>query len=73
MSLVDRLNETELRLELLKMDLDLRRKQIVWETPKNIAILAGTMAAIFAVVFGVLGYKLGQTPAQPIIITVPEK
>ena len=74
MSLVDRLNETELKLELLKMDLNLRRKQDIWEHPRNIAILVGATATLFAAIFGVLGYKIGQTSApQPIIITVPEK
>jgi len=67
----DRLNEGRLKLELLKMDIELRRKQIAWETPRNIAILLGTMAAIFAAVFGVLGYKIGQTPPAPIVIQLP--
>ncbi len=50
-------------------DLDLRRKQDIWETPRNIAILLGATAAIA----GAVGFKIGQTtpPAQPIIINVP--
>lgn len=43
-------------------DLNLRRKQGFWETPRNLAIVLGAMAAIFAAIFGVLGYKIGQTP-----------
>jgi hypothetical protein len=58
--------------ELLKMDIELRRKQVAWETPRNIAILAGAVAALAGIVFGVLGYKIGQTPSPPpIVITVP--
>jgi hypothetical protein len=67
-------DESRLRLELLRMDIELRRKQIIWETPRNIIILLGTMAAIFAAGFGVLGYKIGQTPPPPpIIINVPQR
>jgi hypothetical protein len=50
-------------------DLDLRRKQGFWETPRNIAVLIGATAAIA----GVLGYKIGREPPaapQPIVITV---
>jgi hypothetical protein len=70
--LADRLNENRLKLELLKMDIELRRKQTFWETPRNLAIVLGAMAAIFAAVFGALGYKIGQTPSQPpVIINLP--
>lgn len=46
------------------MDIDLKRKQIGCETPRNIAI--------FAAIAGTLGFKLGQQPqAQfPTHITV---
>jgi hypothetical protein len=68
----DHLNEGRLKLELLKMDIELRRKQTFWETPRNLAIVLGAMAAIFAAVFGALGYKIGQTPAPPpVIINLP--
>jgi hypothetical protein len=70
--IADRLSEGRWRMELLKMDLELRRKQVFWETPRNLAIVLGAMAAIFAAVFGVLGYKIGQTPAPPpVIINLP--
>ena len=58
----DHLNEGRLKLELLKMDIELRRKQTFWETPRNLAIVLGAMAALFAAIFGALGYKIGQTP-----------
>jgi hypothetical protein len=59
----------QLRQELLKMDVDLRRKQDIWEHPRNIAILLGATAAIAAVV----GYEIGQTARSqpPIIINIP--
>jgi hypothetical protein len=46
----------------MRADLTLKTKQGFWETPRHIAILLGTTAAIFAAVFGVLGYKLGSQP-----------
>jgi hypothetical protein len=63
---IDVATKEQLERELLKMDIELRRKQVAWETPRNIAILAGAMAAIFSVTFGVLGYKLAQSPPQTI-------
>jgi hypothetical protein len=59
-------DERQLRLELMKMDIQLRRKQDIWEHPRNIAILVGASAALFGAIFGVLGYKLGQAPPQTI-------
>jgi hypothetical protein len=58
--------ERELRRELMQADIDLKRKQGAWETPRNIAILAGTIAAFAAAVAGVLGYKIGSQPPQTI-------
>ena len=54
-------------------ELDLRRKQGFWETPRNIAILAGAFAAIVAALAGSVGYKIGSTPTAPptIIINMP--
>jgi anti-sigma-K factor RskA len=57
-----------LKLELMRMDLSLKTKQAFWETPRNIAILPATVAAVA----GALGYKFGQSPQPaPIIINVP--
>ncbi len=58
--------EKQFRQELLMADLDLRRKQAFWETPRNLAILVATTAAIFSAIAGFIGFKIGQTP--PIII-----
>jgi hypothetical protein len=60
--------EKLLKQELLMADINLRRKQDFWETPRNVAVLLAAMAAIFAAVFGVLGYKIGSTPSQPTVI-----
>jgi hypothetical protein len=68
------MTEDELKLELLKMDVQLRRKQVLWETPKGLALIAAALAAIFGAIFGVLGYKIGATPPvppTPIIIQLP--
>jgi hypothetical protein len=70
--IADYLNEDRLKLELLKMDLNLRRKQDFWETPRNIAILIGATVALSSAIAGFLGYKIGQTPAPPpVIINLP--
>ena len=53
--------EKQLKLELLALDVSLRRKQEFWETPRNVAILVGLTAAIAAAV----GYCLGRQPANP--------
>jgi hypothetical protein len=64
--------DDELKRELLEMDVQLRRKQVTWETPRNIAILAAAIATIAGVVFGVLGYNLGRAPSPPpVIIQLP--
>lgn len=56
--------EAKLRLELLQVDIMLKQKQAFWETPRNLAILVATVAAVA----GALGYKFGQAPQQPIVI-----
>jgi hypothetical protein len=58
----------ELKDQLLMADLALRTKQKTWETPRNIAIMLGAWAAIMAAIFGILGYKIGSTPPQTIIV-----
>ena len=64
--------EKELKQELLAMDLQLRRKQTFWETPRNLAIVVGAAVAIAGAGAGFLGYKIGQTPAPPpVIINLP--
>ncbi len=49
----------------MQADLRLKQAQGAWETPRNIAILAGTVAAVVGVLAGVAGWKIGQVPAAP--------
>ena len=57
--------EQQLRQDLLEADVELRRKQAFWETPRNVAILVGATAAIAAAI----GFWLGQqsAPLPPIV------
>lgn len=50
------------------IDLNLRRKQDFWETPRNLAIVVGAVAALTAAIAGFLGFKIGSTPPAPIVI-----
>jgi hypothetical protein len=61
--------ERDLKVAVMKADLDLKQKQGFWETPRNIAILVGAAAAFSGAVSGALGFKIGQsTPAAQTII-----
>jgi len=55
--------EYDLRMEVMQLDKALKAKQGFWETPRNLAILIGAVAAIA----GVLGFKLGSQPQQIIV------
>jgi hypothetical protein len=59
----------DIKDRILIMDEKLRAKQLVWETPRNLAILVGAVAAVS----GLLGFKLGQRePAvQPVYLVQP--
>ena len=51
----------------MRADLGLKTKQGFWETPRNIGILLGVVAAIA----GALGFRFGREPtpvAPPVII-----
>jgi hypothetical protein len=52
----------ELKDNLMAADLKLKTTQGFWETPKAIAIIVATTAAIFTAV----GYKIGSAPPQTI-------
>jgi hypothetical protein len=56
--------EKEWKQELLMADVNLRRKQDIWEHPRNIALLVGVAAAVA----GAVCFKLGQIPPPPPII-----
>lgn len=64
-------DERELRMELMQADLDLRRKQLAWETPRNLAIVVGAVVAISAAVGGWTGYQIGRTPSGAQIVLPP--
>lgn len=60
-----------LRIAVMKADLNLKTHQAFWETPRNIAILLTAVAAIA----GFLGFKIGQKdlpPATPIVNVYPQ-
>lgn len=52
----------------MKADLYLKTQQGWWETPRNMAIIIGVVAALFGAITGVLGYKLGSQPPAPIVV-----
>ena len=57
------------------MDIELRRKQLFWETPRNLALVVGAAVALSAALAGWLDYQTGRNPPQPlppIIIQVPK-
>ena len=61
-------DERGLRMELMRADMDLKTKQAFWETPRNLAVLLGVVAAVA----GLLGYEFGQmAQPAPIVINLP--
>jgi hypothetical protein len=45
---------------------------MTWETPRNIAILAGAVAVIVGAVAFWIGYGIGQNPPAPIVIQLQQ-
>jgi hypothetical protein len=64
--------EKQFKQELLMVDLSLRRKEDIWEHPRNIAIFAAAIAALFSAIGGFIGFKIGQTPPAPIVIQLQQ-
>ena len=58
------LTEDELKVALMKADLLLKTRQGFWETPRNLAIIVGAVAAIAVLI----GFKLGSQPPQAIVV-----
>lgn len=54
--------DENLKSELLRLDILLRKKQEWWEHPRNFALILGVFAAIVGAASGLLGYKIGATP-----------
>jgi hypothetical protein len=49
-------DERQLRMKLMRADIDLKTRQAFWETPRNLALIIAAVAGVA----GVLGFKLGQ-------------
>lgn len=63
--------ERELRIAIMEADLLLKTKQAAWETPRNIAIMVGAVAAISAAIAGWTGYQIGRSPPAPPQLVLP--
>ena len=57
----------------MQADLRLKGHQAFWETPRNIAIILGAVAAVFGTLGGLVGFKIAQTPplSPPQVIFQP--
>lgn len=55
--------DEDLKSELLRLDILLRKKQAWWEHPHNFALILGIIAAIAAT----FGYKIGSMPQEIIV------
>ena len=62
------LTEDELKVALMKADLLLKTRQGFWETPRNMAVIIGVIAALFGGIAGLVGYKIGSQPPQTIVV-----
>jgi hypothetical protein len=60
--------DEDLKSELLRLDILLRKKQEWWEHPRNAAIILGVIVALVGATAGLLGYKIGTAPPQAIIV-----
>jgi hypothetical protein len=57
----------------MRADLNLKRRQAFWETPKSLAGLAVATVAIFGLLAGWAGWNIGRDlarPSPPIQVTV---
>ncbi len=50
----------------MRANLELKRTPGFWETPKAVAIIVATTAAICRALAGIAGHKLGSQPPQAI-------
>ena len=57
----------------MRADLDLKRKQVFWETPKGLAAIVGATALVFGTIAGLLGYQIGRTPPAPPQVIILEQ
>jgi len=57
------MTDDELRTAVMKVDLLLKRRQALWETPRNLALILTAIAAIA----GLIGFKLANQPQQIVV------
>lgn len=57
--------ERELRMEQMRADIELKKRQFAWESPKAIAAIVAATAVIVGTVAGLVGFRLGQMPSAP--------
>jgi hypothetical protein len=50
------------------MQTDIKQKQPFWETPRNLMIVTGAIAAGVAALAASVGYKLAQTQAALLVL-----
>ena len=70
---LDEGEERQLRMELMRADLDLKRKQAFWESPKGLAAIVGATALVFGTIAGLLGYQIGRAPPAPQQVIILEQ
>jgi len=58
-------------MAVMRADLKLKDKQAFWETPRNLVVVIGAIAAATAAIAGLAGYKLGQGSPPVQIIFQP--
>ena len=63
--------ERELRIKVMQADLLLKTRQATWETPRNLAIVIGAVAAISAALAGWTGYQVARSPGATQIVLPP--
>jgi hypothetical protein len=56
--------DDELRRALVEIDILLKRRQAFWETPRNLAVLIGVVAALA----GTLGFQFGSRAPQQVVV-----
>lgn len=60
-------------MAVMRADLTLKQKQSFRETPRNLALIIGAVAAFTAAFAGLIGFKLGQREsAGRIILRLPQ-
>lgn len=56
----DTAEETELRMELMRADIDLKRTQARWDGPRVLIAAIAAVVPLLVALAGVVGYLLGR-------------